>query len=108
MSDRSAREFADMYGKLPSESRRLLDAAGYGPYERLVCTANFDGVLVFSGGVMRLDSKRGYRFKESQANLWVFPRGLPYQVPIPDIKEVRAVLDETGLGITSREEINSY
>jgi GDSL-like Lipase/Acylhydrolase family len=108
MSERSASEFAAMYSKLPTESRNLLDAAGYGRDDRLICTANFDGVLVFSGSVMRLDPMRGYRFKERQANLWVFPRGLPYQIPIPDTEEVRAVLNETGVAITSREEINSY
>src|SRR5262245_37791908 len=108
MSDRSASEFAAMYSKLPSDSRRLLDVAGYKADERLVCVANFDGTLIFSGSVMRLDPLRGYRFREGQANLWVLPSGIPYQIPVPDREQVRAVLDEAGIAITSREEINSF
>jgi lysophospholipase L1-like esterase len=105
--DRAAKGFAEMYGTLPTGTRKLLDVAGYGSHERLVCRANFDGALVFSNRVMELHPELEYRFRRRQANLWVFLPKVPFQILVPDNDAVRAVLAETDVTVTAREQINS-
>jgi lysophospholipase L1-like esterase len=105
--ERANAGFEQMVRSTPPSTQRLLDAAGFGTNERLVCSANFDGTLVFSSRVMERHPTRGYRFRPAQSNLWVFPVGFPFQIIVPDTESVRAALSEAGTPITSREQINA-
>ena len=107
-SERAARDFAVEWEKLPPVKRDLLELAGYGPRDRLAVASNFDGALVFSGSVMELHLQRGYRLRAGQENLWARPGPWPFQMPMPDVPDVRDALDRAGVPVTTTEHINSF
>jgi lysophospholipase L1-like esterase len=106
-AERTAAAFDSSWASLPDLTQSLFESGGYGPRERLVAPANFDGALVFSGTVMQGHPQRGYCFRPAQQNLWVYPRGIPHQILVPDTQAIRKVLQQSGTAITATERINS-
>lgn len=106
--ERAERDFAAEWGKLSPEGRNLLELAGYGPRDRLVVPANFDGALVFSGSVMERHLRCGYRLRPGQENLWARPGPWPFQMPMPGRPAVRDALEQAHISITATERSNSF
>jgi len=100
--ERTARTYRDYFDRQATPAwRRILTASGMAPDRVLLRWANYDWTVVLSPGVFQPDETgRAYRMRPNVKSFWTrnhsLPGGLASFFFLPDIREVREALAESG------------